>query len=127
MYPPDFKYTKEHEWVRLEGETATVGITDHAQQELGDIIFVELPRPGTRLERGRPLGSVESVKAVSDVFAPLSGEVVEANPDLATAPQKINEDPHGAGWLVRIRASAPAELDELMSAEQYEAYVAAEK
>ncbi len=127
MYPPDFKYTKDHEWVRLEGDVGTVGITDHAQKELGDIVFVDLPKPGTRVEKGRTLGSVESVKAVSDIFAPLSGEVIEANEDLSTAPEKINEDPHGAAWLVHIRASAPAELDDLMSAEQYEAYVAAEK
>ena len=127
MYPQDLKYTKEHEWVRMEGDVGTVGITDHAQEELGDIVYVELPRLGARVEKGRTLGSVESVKAVSDIYAPVSGEVVEVNEELANTPEKINKDPYGAAWLVKIRLSAPAELEDLMTGEAYEAYVAAEK
>lgn len=127
MYPEQLRYTKEHEWVSLEGGVGTVGITDHAQQELGDIVFVELPKPGTLVGQGKTLGSVESVKAVSDIYAPVSGEVVEVNEALAEAPEKINEDPHGEAWLVRIRLTAPAEMDGLLSAADYEAYVAAEK
>ncbi len=126
MYPEQLKYTKEHEWVRLEGEVATVGITDHAQQELGDIVFVDLPKPGTTLDKGKVLGSVESVKAVSDIYSPVSGEVVEINEELANAPEKINQDPHGEAWMVKIRVSAPGEVDTLMPAAEYEAYVAAE-
>jgi glycine cleavage system H protein len=127
MYPEQLRYTKEHEWVRLEGDLGTIGITDHAQKELGDIVFAELPRVGTRLDRGRTLGSVESVKAVSDVYAPVSGEVVEVNEALAGTPETINADPHGGGWLVKMRLSAPQELDSLLSAADYEAYIAAEK
>jgi glycine cleavage system H protein len=127
MYPEQLRYTKEHEWVRLEGDVGTIGITDHAQKELGDIVFAELPRVGTRIERGRTLGSVESVKAVSDVYAPVSGEVVEVNEALAGTPETINADPHGGGWLVKMRLSAPQEMDSLLSAADYEAYIAAEK
>jgi glycine cleavage system H protein len=127
MYPEQLRYTKEHEWVRLEGDLGTIGITDHAQTELGDIVFVELPRVGTRIERGKTLGSVESVKAVSEVYAPVSGEVVEVNEALAGTPEMISADPHGGGWLVKMRLSAPQELDGLLSATDYEAYIAAEK
>src|SRR5579872_3664521 len=95
-YPEDFRYTKEHEWVRVEGDVGTVGITDHAQHELGDIVYVDLPKPGTRVTQGGTLGSVESVKAVSDVYAPVSGEVTGINAELADAPEKLNADPHGA-------------------------------
>src|SRR2546430_2443398 len=102
-YPEDFRYTKEHEWVQLKGDTATVGITFHAQEELGDIVYVDLPKPGTRVEKGKTFGSVESVKAVSDVYSPVTGEVTEVNGDLATAPEKLNEDPHAAAWLIRVR------------------------
>jgi glycine cleavage system H protein len=126
-YSQDLRYTKEHEWVRLEAGIGTVGITDHAQQELGDIVYVELPKPGAQVERGKTLGSVESVKAVSDVYSPVSGEVVEINESLADAPEKINVDPHGEAWLVKIRLSAPAEAGELLSAAAYEAYIALEK
>jgi glycine cleavage system H protein len=122
-YPENFRYTKEHEWILVEGGTGTVGITDHAQKELGDIVFVDLPRPGAAVEAGKPLGSVESVKAVSDIYSPVTGEVIEVNELLAAAPEKLNEDPHGAAWLVRIRLSNPAELDGLMSAAEYEAYL----
>jgi glycine cleavage system H protein len=100
MYPENFRYSKEHEWVRVDGDTATIGITDHAQEELGDIVYVDLPKPGTKLEQGKTLGTVESVKAVSEIYSPLSGEVVEINPALADAPEKLNEDPHGEAWLV---------------------------
>jgi len=126
MYPENFRYTKEHEWVKAEGGTGTIGITDHAQKELGDIVYVDLPKPGAIAEKGKSIGSVESVKAVSDVYSPVSGEVVEINEALATAPEKLNEDPHGGAWLVKIKLSAPEELDHLMSAAEYQAYVGAE-
>jgi glycine cleavage system H protein len=127
MYPEDFHYTKEHEWVRVEGDTGMVGITDHAQKELGDIVYVDMPKPGTLVEQGKALGSVESVKAVSDVYAPVSGEVVAVNHALADAPEKMNLDPHGEGWLIRIKLSAPAEIGNLMNAADYQAYVGAEE
>ncbi len=126
-YSEDLRYTKEHEWVRLENGVGTIGITDHAQEELGDIVYVELPKPGAKLERGKTLGSVESVKAVSDVYSPVSGEVIEVNETLAEAPEKINADPHGEAWLIKVRLSAPAEAGELMSAADYESYIASEK
>ncbi|HEY1206072.1 MAG: glycine cleavage system protein GcvH [Bryobacteraceae bacterium] len=127
MYPEQLRYTKEHEWVGLEGDIATVGITDHAQEELGDIVYVELPKPGAQVEKGKTLGSVESVKAVSEIYSPVSGEVVEANDKLAEAPEKINQDPHGEAWLVKIRVSAPGDATDLLSAAEYESYIAAEK
>jgi len=126
MYPNNFQYTKEHEWVRVEGDTGTVGITDHAQQELGDIVYVELPKIGAQVEQGKGLGSVESVKAVSDIYAPVSGEVVAVNELLATSPEKLNEDPHGAAWLAKIRLSAPDEVKTLLSADDYQKYIGAE-
>jgi glycine cleavage system H protein len=126
MYPEELRYTKEHEWVRLEGDTATIGITDHAQQELGDIVYAELPKVGARVEQGQTLGSVESVKAVSDIYSPVSGEVIEVNEALAQAPEKINQDPHGEAWLAKIRVSAPEEVSKLLSAEDYASYVASE-
>src|SRR6202165_3747847 len=106
-YPEKFVYTKEHEWVEAHGDVATIGITDHAQHELGDIVYVELPKVGSTVEQGKSLGSVESVKAVSDIYAPVSGDVIEVNDALSTAPEKLNEDPHGAAWLVKIRLSKP--------------------
>ena len=124
MYPTNFKYTREHEWVALEGETATVGITDHAQQELGDIVFAELPKVGDKVEAGKPCGTVESVKAVSEIFSPVSGEVTETNAALAETPELINQDPHGKAWMIKVKLSAP--LGELMSAEQYEKYASEE-
>jgi glycine cleavage system H protein len=127
MYPETFRYTKEHEWVRVDGDTATVGITDHAQQELGDIVYVDLPKPGTRLEQGKTAGSVESVKAVSDIYAPVSGEVTEVNQALADAPEKLNEDPHGEAWLFKVKLTMPAEVGKLMSAADYQTYIGAEK
>lgn len=125
--PADLKYTKSHEWVRVNGATATIGITDHAQHELGDIVYVDLPKIGAHLEKGKTLGSVESVKAVSDVYAPVSGEVTEINELLADAPEKLNEDPHGAAWLVKLKLSAPAEVENLMNAADYQTYIGAEK
>jgi glycine cleavage system H protein len=127
MYPENFRYTKEHEWVAAVGDAGTIGITDHAQQELGDIVYVDLPKVGTHIEQGKSLGSVESVKAVSDVYSPVSGEVTEVNQTLAEKPETLNSDPHGAAWLVKIKLSAPAELAALMSAAEYETYIGAEK
>jgi glycine cleavage system H protein len=127
MYPENFRYTKEHEWVLVEGDTGTIGITDHAQQELGDIVYVDLPKVGAHVEQGKSLGSVESVKAVSDIYSPLSGDVAEVNDSLADRPETLNADPHGAGWLVKMRLSAPAEAAGLMTAAAYEEYIGAEK
>jgi glycine cleavage system H protein len=127
MYPEDLHYTKQHEWVRYSEGAGMVGITDYAQKELGDIVYVDLPRVGTTLEKGKTMGSVESVKAVSDIYAPVSGEVVEINDALSTAPEKLNESPHGDGWLVKIRLSAPDEISGLLSAEDYQKYVAEEE
>jgi glycine cleavage system H protein len=123
MYPENFRYTKEHEWVLVEGDTGTVGITDHAQQELGDIVYVDLPKVGALIEQGKSLGSVESVKAVSEIYAPVSGEVLEINTLLADAPEKLNEDPHGAAWLVKMKLGNPGELKDLLSAADYQTYV----
>jgi glycine cleavage system H protein len=122
-YPNNFKYTKEHEWVLVEGDTGTIGITDHAQEELGDIVFVNLPKIGASIEKGHSFGSVESVKAVSDIYSPLSGEVVAINDLLSTAPEKLNEDPHGAAWLIKLKLSSLAEIAELLSAEDYQKYI----
>ena len=126
MYPANCQYTKEHEWVRLEGGDGVVGITDHAQKELGDIVYVDLPKVGATVEQGKALGSVESVKAVSDIYSPVSGEVIAVNDLLTTAPEKLNADPHGEAWLVKIRLSAPNETKSLMSAADYQTYVGAE-
>ena len=126
MYPEEFRYTKEHEWVKLEGDIGVVGITDHAQHELGDIVYVDLPKVGSTVEKGKSLGSVESVKAVSDIYSPISGEVIEINESLTTAPEKLNEDPHGVAWLVKVRLSAPDELKQLLSALDYQTYIEAE-
>src|SRR5580700_9650936 len=116
MYPANNYYTKEHEWVRPEGDgTGTIGITFHAQKELGDIVYVDLPKPGSVVEQGKTIGSVESVKAVSDIYSPVSGEVVEVNELLATEPEKLNEDPYGSAWLIKIRMRTPAEAGQLLS------------
>ena len=124
-YPTNYRYTKEHEWVDVKDGVATVGITDYAQSELGDVVFVELPQPGGKLSKGKSFGTVESVKAVSEIYAPASGEVLEANGELQNKPEAINADPHGAAWLVKIKLSTPAELGGLMDARAYEAYIAA--
>jgi glycine cleavage system H protein len=125
MYPKDYRYTKEHEWVKADGTTGTIGITDYAQHELGDVVFVELPKVGTQLKAGQSLGTVESVKAVSEIFMPVGGEVTETNPALVDAPEKINADPHGSAWLIKIRLADPKEGGSLMDAAAYEAYIAA--
>lgn len=125
-YPENFRYTKEHEWVLLEGDIATIGITDHAQNELGDIVYVDLPKTGTEFEAGKSFGSVESVKAVSDIYAPVGGEVVEANELLTNSPEKLNEDPHGAAWLIKLKVNDPTEVNALMTPAQYQEYVGAE-
>src|SRR5216110_2036567 len=124
-YPADFKYTKEHEWIKVEGNTATIGITTYAQDSLGDIVFVELPKVGAELGAGKTFGSVESVKAVSDLYAPASGTVTEVNGELATAPEKINKDAHIA-WIMKIKLKNPGELNSLLSAADYEKFVAEE-
>jgi glycine cleavage system H protein len=126
MYPENYRYSKEHEWVNVEGETGTVGITFHAQKELGDIVYVDLPKSGTMTEQGKVIGSVESVKAVSDLYSPVSGEVVAVNELLTASPEKLNEDPHGAAWLIKIKISAPDETKQLMTATEYQSYVGAE-
>jgi glycine cleavage system H protein len=124
-YPENYRYTKEHEWVDLNDGVATFGITDYAQSELGDVVFVELPQPGAKLTKGKSFGTVESVKAVSEIYAPASGEVIEANGELQNKPETINSDPHGAAWLVKIKLASPVELDGLMDGSAYQAYIAA--
>jgi len=118
--PEDLKYTKDHEWARIEGEVATIGITDYAQSELGDIVYLELPEVGDQTTQGESFGTIEAVKAVSDLFAPLSGEVTEVNTALADQPEIINKDPYGEGWIIKIRLSNPSEVDELLNKSQYE-------
>ena len=125
MYPADLKYTKEHEWIKADGSTATIGITKYAQESLGDIVFVELPKPGAELTAGKTFGSVESVKAVSDLYAPATGTVTEVNGDLATAPEKINQDAHSS-WMLKIKLKNPGELSALLSSADYEKFVAEE-
>jgi glycine cleavage system H protein len=126
MYPADLKYTKEHEWIKMEGDRGRVGITHHAQNALGDVVFVELPKAGRRLKQMETFGVVESVKAVSDLFCPASGEIVEANSALEGKPELVNQDCYGAGWMILLRVADPRELDRLMDAKAYEAYLAAE-
>ena len=124
-FPADRKYTKEHEWIKPEGGSATIGITSYAQDSLGDIVFVELPKPGAEVAAGKTFGSVESVKAVSDLYAPATGTVAEVNGELATAPEKINKDAHGS-WMIKVTLKNPSELDGLLSAADYEKFVAEE-
>jgi glycine cleavage system H protein len=126
-FPEDLKYTKEHEWVLVEGSVATVGITDYAQDQLGDIVFVELPAIGDKVSKEDAFGVVESVKAVSDIYAPVSGKVTEVNDDLPENPEMLNEDPYGDGWIIKIELNDPEELQDLMTAAEYEEYVAEEK
>src|SRR6267142_1724283 len=122
MTPEDLLYTKEHEWLRIAGETGTIGITDHAQDELGEVVYVELPKVGDTFDAGQTFGSVESVKAVSELFIPVSAEVVEVNSELADSPEKINEDPYGQGWMIRVRLRDKNQAGELMSAKEYDEY-----
>ncbi|MBI3786185.1 MAG: glycine cleavage system protein GcvH [Deltaproteobacteria bacterium] len=126
-FPEDLKYSKEHEWVLVEGNTATVGITDYAQDQLGDIVFVELPAIDDKVSKEDAFGVVESVKAVSDIYAPVSGKVLEINDDLPDNPEMLNEDPYGDGWIIKIEMNDPDELKDLMTATEYEEYVAEEK
>ena len=123
MTPEDNRYAKSHEYVHVEGEIGTIGITEYAQKELGDVVFVELPQVGSQLEAGDELGSIESVKAVSELFSPVSGEVIEVNEALADKPDLVNTDPWGDGWMVKIKLTQPEEADELMTAEEYEEFV----
>jgi glycine cleavage system H protein len=118
-YPTDLRYTKDHEWIRVSGSTAEVGITDYAQQQLGDVVYVELPEAGRTVTAGEAFGTIESVKAVSELFAPMSGEVIEVNADLASHPEKVNSDPPGA-WMVKVRLSDPSTTSDLLDAAQYE-------
>ena len=124
MVPTDLRYTKDHEWVRVEGDEATVGITDYAAKQLGDIVFVELPDAGRTFEQFATFGVVESVKAVSDLFAPVSGEVTASNASLAGAPELVNSDPFGEGWMIRVKLGGPAEVDDLLDAAAYDALIA---
>jgi len=126
-FPDDLKYSRSHEWVRREGSEAAVGLTDYAQEELGDIVYVELPSEGEEVEKETAFGVVESVKATEDLYSPVSGRVIEVNTPLDDTPEMINEDPYGDGWLIRLKMSDPDELEGLMTAEQYHAYVEAEK
>lgn len=123
-YPANYRYTNQHEWIDAKGDTATIGITDYAQHELGDVVFVELPKPGAKITAGKSFGTVESVKAVSEIYAPVSGEVLEANAELHNTPEKINSDPHGAAWLIKVRLGNPAEIKSLMDASAYETFIA---
>jgi glycine cleavage system H protein len=125
-FPEECLYTRQHEWVRVLGGVALVGITDYAQKELGDVVFAELPKVGESFDTNEPFANVESVKAVSEIFCPAAGEVLEVNQELAEAPEKINEDPYGDGWFVKLKIANPEELEELMDAEEYEEFVAEE-
>jgi glycine cleavage system H protein len=123
MYPDRFYYTRDHEWLELKGDMATVGITDFAQKQLGDVVYVELPEVGTHLQAHQTIGTIESVKAVSEVFSPVSGDVVEVNADLNNSPEIVNQDPHGSGWIIRLKVANRAELETLMNASDYEKFV----
>ncbi len=125
--PPGLKYSKEHEWVAMEDEVATVGITDHAQEQLGEIVFIELPAVGDKVSKDDPFGVIESVKAVSDIYAPVSGTVVAINEDLPESPETVNEDPYGDGWLIKIKVSDESDFDDLMDSAEYEEMIAEEK
>jgi glycine cleavage system H protein len=124
-YPKNYKYTKEHEWIDVAGDTGTVGITDHAQNSLGDIVFVDLPKVGSEVNAGKSFGTVESVKAVSELYSPVTGSVTAINEELATAPEKINSDAHTA-WMIKVKIANPAELNSLLSADDYEKFAAEE-
>lgn len=127
MYPQEFLYTKDHEWIRVDENVGTIGITDHAQKELGDIVFVELPKVGDHVTAKESFGTVESVKAVSEIYAPVDGDVTAVNPKIQASPEILNADPHGDAWLIRVRLTDRNEVEGLMSADEYEAYIAEEK
>jgi glycine cleavage system H protein len=122
MYPKEFRYSKEHEWIQIDGDRGKIGITDYAQQQLGDIVYVELPEIGATFSAMDAFGSIESVKAVSELFCPISGEVLEVNQEVSDAPEVVNQDPHGKAWLIVLRIADPSELEKLMSASDYEKY-----
>lgn len=122
-HPADRKYSNEHEWVMTDGETATIGITDFAQNQLGEVVYVDLPSTGDSVSAGDTFGEIESVKSVSELFAPVTGELVEVNDSLTDAPETVNQDPHGAGWMIKVKLDDPSEYDGLMSAEEYDAFV----
>ncbi len=124
MYPAEYRYTKQHEWIDVKGPVGTIGITDYAQQELGDVVFVELPKVGAQVKAGESFGTIESVKAVSEIFSPVSGEITEINSALADTPEKINSDPHSSAWLVRVRLADAKEIAGLLDAAAYQAFVA---
>ena len=126
MYPKEYRYTEEHEWVHVADGVATIGITEHAQDQLGDVVYVELPDVESQVEASQSFGTVESVKAVSDIYAPVSGAVIQVNELLVDKPEKINSDPHGAAWLIKVRMSDPKQIESLMTAEKYQQYIAAE-
>ena len=126
MYPKEFRYTKDHEWIKVEGNIGTVGITDYAQKQLGDIVYVELPEVDDEFSKGDEVATVESVKAASPIFIPVSGKIVEVNEELEDAPELLNQDPHGKGWIFKVELSDESELDELMTAESYEELIKAE-
>ena len=123
MYPDDFYYTKDHEWIQVKEDKATVGITDFAQKQLGDVVYVEMPEVGTQLEFHQSMGVIESVKAVSDIYSPVSGEVIEVNADLNDSPELVNQDPHGKGWFIRLKIGDEAEFEKLMSVDDYEKFL----
>jgi glycine cleavage system H protein len=123
-YPANFLYTKQHEWADVKGDVATIGITDYAQHELGDVVFAELPKVGAKVEAGKSFGTVESVKAVSEIYSPVTGEVTEINGTLHDTPETINSDPHGAAWLIKVKLANPAEVKDMMDATAYEAFIA---
>ena len=127
MYPSDYLYTREHEWIRVQEDICVLGITDFAQQELGEVVYVELPEVGQVFDAGDEIGTIESVKAVAEIYTPLSGEVVEVNEELADRPEIVNQDPHERGWLVRLRLSKPDETSSLMNARDYQQYAATTK
>lgn len=126
MYPKEFRYTEDHEWIKVEGNIGTVGITDYAQKQLGDIVYVELPEVDDEFSKGDEVGTVESVKAASPIFIPVSGKIVEVNEELEDTPELLNQDPHGKGWIFKVELSDESELDELMTAESYEELIKAE-
>lgn len=123
-FPAHLKYTKEHEWIKLEGDTGWIGITDYAQGELGDVVFLELPPVGTKLEQGKAFGTIEAVKAVSDLYAPVTGEVVEINKEVQDSPELVNKEPYERGWMVKVKIINPAEIDSLLDVEAYKKLVA---
>lgn len=127
MYPAEYRYSKEHEWIKVEGGTATVGITHYAQEKLGDVVFAELPEAGTSFDANQSFGTVESVKAVSDVYCPAAGSITESNAELNDNPALVNEDPHGKGWLIKMKLSDPKTVEDLMTAEQYQAFIQEEE